>query len=974
MESGIGTGTIGRRYHIEGLLGRGGMGTVYRAWDHLTGQHIALKRVTQPTTEAAFSTSYNAGDFRLALAREFKFLASLRHPNIIQVLDYGFDQQQPYYTMELLHDASTILNFGRQASFKQQLHLIVQMLQALSYLHRRGILHRDLKPANVMITAGNLKLLDFGLSIMRDRVEVDEPDNTTAGTLAYMAPEILIGHPASPASDLYSFGILSIELLAGKHPFTSEDIGALVNQILYTIPDIELTGINTEIGFILSRLVQKDPADRYATAQDVIAALELASDEPIERETLATRESFLQAAQLVGRDKELAQLTGAIDKLQESKGSAWVLTGESGVGKSRMLDELRTLAMVRGALVIRGQTINEGGAPFYVWQDVLRWLVLTLDLTAEERTLLRTLIRQPISHDEPAQTQMPPTSFTPQQIQTHLLTLLRRMIETVEQPIVLIFEDLQWAGSESIALLEQVCTIVDDAPVLIATSYRDNEGAKLTDQLAQTNWMPMSRLDPEGIAQLSAAMIGEAGKQPHVLGLLQRETEGNVLFLIEVVRALAEEAGTLDQIGKITLPESVFSGGIQKIIQRRMESIPEWTLPVLQAASVYGRKLDIPMLRVLFPKVDIEQWLLICSEANVIEVQDGTWHFSHDRMRDTLLAQLPHDERQSSHYHIASAIETMYKVQDYATLLAYHWGMAGAKKKEQQYLTLAGEQALRSGAYHEAIQFFNRGLSLLSEIPSSPQTQQQGIILHQKQGEAHLGIGAYEQAQAIFEACLATARHAQQWRATGDALSALGTIAQTRSEHLEARQFFDEALQAYRTVNHLSGIANTLHNLGNVAYDLGENTLARQLYQQSMDISRQIGGQWGMAGSISGERPENHENAVTPASQQDFHAYESELRRSLNSALKLGQVSLILRMLFNLAHIRSVRGKQDAALEILTILLHHPEIETSGIEDEAERLAYELQDGFDSQESNRIWERGKHTDFDQFIRQLLTSS
>src|SRR6185369_3714091 len=130
---------FGRRYQTGKMLGQGGMGSVYEALDRLTGKTIALKRVTGLTDNQNFSSPDDSLNFRLALAREFKVLASLRHPNIISVLDYGFDEQrQPYITMEIVKNAANFVEAARAQIPDQQINLLIQLLQALAYLHRRG--------------------------------------------------------------------------------------------------------------------------------------------------------------------------------------------------------------------------------------------------------------------------------------------------------------------------------------------------------------------------------------------------------------------------------------------------------------------------------------------------------------------------------------------------------------------------------------------------------------------------------------------------------------------------------------------------------------------------------------------------------------------------------------------------------------------------------------------------------------------
>ncbi|HEX2619263.1 MAG TPA: serine/threonine-protein kinase, partial [Phototrophicaceae bacterium] len=385
---------IGRRYLLQDIIGQGGMGAVYRAQDRLTGKIVALKRVITSSMDLSFTSSHDVIDFRVALAQEFKLLASLRHPNIIAVLDYGFDQdREPYYTMELLDSAETLLEAGRGMSLRQKVDLLVQMLQALAYLHRRGILHRDLKPANVLVTQSTVKVLDFGLSVMRDHTGQTTDDlGVTSGTLGYMAPEVLMGNSATEAADLYGTGVIAYELFANRHLFEFVDIGQLVNDILYTAPNIDDVDISIPLGQVLERLLAKTPDDRFQSALQVIGAFSKALEHSIHIETEATRDSFLQAARFVGRETEQDQLNRALRDSVNGRGSLWLIAGESGVGKSRLLDELRTRALVEGGLVIQGYAVNTASTPYQLWRPLLGWLPLLRDLTGEEEDVIRALV------------------------------------------------------------------------------------------------------------------------------------------------------------------------------------------------------------------------------------------------------------------------------------------------------------------------------------------------------------------------------------------------------------------------------------------------------------------------------------------------------------------------------------------------------------------------------------------------------
>lgn len=720
------------------------MGEVYHATDCLTRSEIALKRVIVPAEKLMFASRGASKDPRLDLAREFRTLASLRHPRIIDVLDYGFDEElQPYFTMRLLKNAQTIIEEGRTMALDERIGLLIQTLQALSYLHRRGVLHHDIKPGNILVVEGEVKLLDFGLSVI---IEHDTPRvmEEIGGTLPYLAPELLEGEAASKSTDLYAVGVIAFELFAGHHPFDTSDPKVLFDDILNTPAPVWSIAVEDNLAEVLERLLAKSENERYNDAEKVMRDLYAVTGRPLPPETAEIRESYLQAAKFVGRERELAQLTGLLNEAVQGRGSAWLVGGESGVGKSRLTDELRTLALVEGALVLTGQAVNEGGSTYHVWREILRRLSITTDLSGEEASVLKSFIPdigELLGREASDAPPLDPLSAQNRLFKT-ATEILRR--QCLAQPVLVILEDLQWADSNSLVLLDLISSIVSEIPLLLICNYRDDERPDLPDTLQGIQIFKLERLTEEGITELSESMLGIAGSSERVVALLQRETEGNPFFLVETVRVLAEEAGKLDEIATMTLPEKVFPSGVQEVVQRRLDRVPKEAQPLLRLAAVSGRELDLNVLRALSPDVDMDSWLTTGSDVAVLEARGERWRFSHDKLREGLLNTIPDPALPGLYKRVAETIEKIYPgAPEQVTTLAHLWSAALNEDKELYYSRLAGEQAMRNNANMEAIGYYRRALVLNKKLHYAEERDQQELLLQLALGSPLIATSGY---------------------------------------------------------------------------------------------------------------------------------------------------------------------------------------------------------------------------------------
>jgi WD40 repeat protein len=336
-------------YEILELVGAGGMGEVYRARDPRLGRDVAVK---------VLPAEMGADPERLRrFEQEARAVAALNHPNILTVFDVGTHEGTPYVVMELLQgETLREMALRRAPTQRQVLSFAVQAAQGLEAAHAKGIVHRDLKPENVFVTTdGRVKLLDFGLATQARRLTAGSVESTASsptdagalvGTVGYMSPEQARGLSVDVRTDVFSFGVVLYEVLAGTHPFRRETTVGTLTAILEEEP-AELTtlgrGIPPALSGIVRRCLEKGREERYPSAHEVVVALEAVQAAPAgsaslqeveERSPYPGLSSFTEkdAARFFGREAEVRALW---QRLQSRKLLAVI--GPSGAGKSSFL-------------------------------------------------------------------------------------------------------------------------------------------------------------------------------------------------------------------------------------------------------------------------------------------------------------------------------------------------------------------------------------------------------------------------------------------------------------------------------------------------------------------------------------------------------------------------------------------------------------------------------------------------------------
>jgi tetratricopeptide (TPR) repeat protein len=262
---------LANRYDILGELGQGGMGRVYKARDLDIGELVAIKTLLTPGEGST-------GDEEERLLRELQICRRVSHPNVVRVFDLGRFDGGVFITMELLEGQILDQLIGRlePIPLERIRFFLTEIAAGLQEAHSLGIVHRDLKPSNVMVMEKRVKILDFGIARMSGFDTRLTRTGLAFGSPMYMSPEQLLGQPLDGRSDLYSLGILAYALIAGREPFDDENPAVLaVKHLQEEIPDILRfrPGLPPAWKDLLARLLAKEPANRCASAQEMLAAL-----------------------------------------------------------------------------------------------------------------------------------------------------------------------------------------------------------------------------------------------------------------------------------------------------------------------------------------------------------------------------------------------------------------------------------------------------------------------------------------------------------------------------------------------------------------------------------------------------------------------------------------------------------------------------------------------------------------------------
>lgn len=768
----IGT-VLSNRYRIDGKLGEGGMGVVYKAHDTLLNRAVAVKALTPALL----------GPEGVArLLREAQAAAQLTHPNIVGVYDVIDNGDARLIVMEYVEGQP--LSAMIPTDVTRAVELITEICRALEYAHGRGIIHRDIKPENIVVTVdGVAKVMDFGLARSEGRTRLTQ-SGLIIGTVAYMAPEQVLGGTVNARSDLYSLGCVLYELLTGRKPFEGDDAFTVLSQhvnVMPVAPRWHNSAIPPTLDAIVMRLLAKNPGDRYASAADVIEALQIAAQPEVEETRVpiphaATRTTLLEhivRGKLVGRTAELAELREHLDRMLSGEGRLALVSGEPGIGKTRLTDELAVYAHLRGAWVLRGHCYEQDvGVPYLPFLEGLRQLFNLAGSASVEKLGERS---EDLARFLPeiGRKESTPRALSPEdeRIRTFEAVALWVALASRQRPLVFILDDIHWSDRSSLRLLHHLGRSLRQDRIMLLGTYREMEldlEHPLNDLLNQLNRermlyrVPLRRLS-EGDTHALLSGLFDAEISGELTGAIYRETEGNPFFIEEVVKALVEERKIYREDGRwqrLRIEELEVPQSVKAAIGRRLQKAGEVCRRVLTIGSVIGREFD-PDILVTVSQLTEDSVLDALDEAERLQLiretraHRGTrYTFEHALIRQTLYEDLNARRRARLHQQVGEALETTHRTRhdEHIEELAYHFGESGlaAAAKGIEYNMRAATKA--AGLF--ALEGAERRLRVALELAEASEDPEARVRVLRVMGDLFLSFMERRQAAEAYERSL----------------------------------------------------------------------------------------------------------------------------------------------------------------------------------------------------------------------------
>ncbi len=975
MESFTSGECINGRYRVIRQLGAGAMGTVFLCEDVLqVRRKIALKVLRSDRLEDSEEWS----------KVEYEALTRLRHPNLARVHDFGrvYDSHDWFIVSEFIRGDDLL---GASTTFEEEefLDVVVQICRALEYIHVQGYVHFDIKPDNILVTRTRqigeedtskvvqvedhpastdrclgpprVKLIDFGLA---EKV-TGTFDFAIKGTLHYVAPEIIDGGTPDRRADLYSFGVTLHQILTGRLPFVAPDGSSLGRTGRNWRDDMrsDLKGEPSYLVEIVIRLLEKDPERRFSTAREIIHALSAGAGHHWQVETAETQLSYLYSNRLVGRRLELEHLREGAERnlgisLRDGGSDQEVLhdhplmmvSGEIGIGKSRLLDEFSHHLKLREIPLYSGNCHESIQDAYHPFRSIVEQQALAMGFDSEifkkyEEPLRRICPRLKDS-DSGAQVD---SGDRPDRDRVRFMDRIAAFLEESSsiKPYVMVLNNLHWVDDSSIALLSRLLQRIqrEDSPakIFIIATIRDDEQrspvtSEFLDNLRESSSLDELKLKRFGRTQITELIhhVLQVEEIPSTfLDRFEERTGGNPLFIVEMLKVLQEE-GIIQRQGESwqirgggDLARVELPAGIHQVLHRRVKVIGEQARSVLRLIALHGKPLPLRLIESideLGSGGDIRQQVRELEDRGMIgKAIDGgrpVYSILQPKLREIASRDIAPSEARRLHGMLADAIEDQHR-EDLAPVreeLAHHYQLSDHPERAMDHLLAAGDSMREMHAHSKALDHYR---DALCQLEQQEERISDWFAIQERIGDAATVVGELDAAEAALK--IIQEARIEPEHLTGElelfrvrALRKLGKIEEIRGDYGAALRLVREAAEVVVRIEDGCRDREQIRVLSQLSW--------LHVCNGDFDRAMKISGE-GLA--LAGEEEKTAEHAIFFSSIGSASLYRNEVdqardfhRRALEIREDLGDVPAMISSLNALSEADLVAGEPMEALEL----------------------------------------------------------
>ncbi|MDF0552376.1 ATP-binding sensor histidine kinase [Kamptonema sp. UHCC 0994] len=741
----------------------------------------------------------------LQFRNQYTIAKNLNFPSIIQPL--ALEPYRNSYTLVMedfggvslsnyLKIATNEGKINKYLPLAEFINIAIQLTDILDYLYQNRVIHKDIKPANILINPDTkqVKLIDFSISSLlpRETQEIQNP-NILEGTLAYLSPEQTgrMNRGIDYRSDFYSLGVTLYELLTGELPFVSEDAMELVHCHLAKHP-IPIHQINFQIPLalseIVSKLMAKNAEYRYQTALGIkhdleICLKQLQTTGQIESFEIGKRDisdRFTIPEKLYGRENEVDRLLAAFERVSTDQTEMMLVAGFSGIGKTAVVNEVhKPIVRQRGYFIkgkydqfqrnipfsafvqafrdLMGQLLSESDDQLHNWKNrILAALGDSGQVLIDVIPELENIIGK----------QLPATELSGSAAQNRFNLLFQKFVQvftSIEHPLVMFLDDLQWADSASLNLLKLL--LQDTGYLLVLGAYRDNEVSPVhpfiltVDEIVKTgatvNTITLPPLRESDMNQLVADTLNcDLSLAKTLTKLVYQKTQGNPFFATQFLKALHDDKlisfnwdiqhwqCDIAQVNALALTDDVV-----EFMALQLQKLPTQTQDMLKLAACIGAEFDLNTLIIVseqsagmtatalwkalqeglvIPTTRIYKFFTQLESEEVFQASaNPTYRFLHDRVQQAAYSLIPESHKKATHLKIGqllqqnlSEIEQEEKLFDIVGHLNQGKELITAPTERETLAKLnlkAGVKARNSTAYIAAKTYLQIGIELLTE-------------------------------------------------------------------------------------------------------------------------------------------------------------------------------------------------------------------------------------------------------------------